>query len=341
MRYVRLLYIVISSLLFASNLSNSMWQDKSEMTADSPIYVAGHKGLVGSAIIRKLQSQGYKNIITRTMEELDLRDQRAVNAFFEQEKPSYVFLAAARVGGIKANSSRPAEFIYDNLAITMNIIHAAYVNHVKKLLFLGSSCIYPRLCPQPIQEKSLLTGPLEETNEPYAIAKIAGIKLCQAYNKQYGTKFIACMPCNLYGPYDNFDLTSSHVLPALIAKVYQAKKTGSEKVTVWGTGKPFREFLYVEDLADAVSFLMHHYNGSDIVNVGSGREVRIAELASIIKDALGFKGRLEFDPSYPDGTPRKVVDVSVLREHGWEAPTDLVTGIRTTVAWYLEQQERQ
>lgn len=306
-----------------------------DMKLSSKIYVAGHVGLVGSALKRHLENAGYINIITRTMQELDLRNQQAVNDFFAQEKPDYVFLAAAKVGGIQANSNYPAEFIYDNLAIELNVIHAAYRHEVKKLLFLGSSCIYPRDCPQPIKEEYLLTGCLETTNDAYAIAKIAGIRMCQAYNKQYGTTFIACMPTNLYGPYDNFDIHTSHVLPALIAKFVHAKEHNEPYVTVWGTGEPRREFLYVDDLADACIFLMNTYEGDQVINVGTGHDMTIKELAQHIKTAVGYTGNLIFDATKPDGTPRKVLNVDRIHELGWKAQIPFADGVNRTVQWYL------
>lgn len=304
------------------------------MKHNSKIYVAGHNGLVGSAIMRALCADGYTNIITRTFDELDLRDQRAVHLFFEQEKPEYVFLAAARVGGIKANSEYPADFMYDNLMIQNNIIHAAYQYHVKKLLFLGSSCIYPRLCPQPIKEEYLLTSALEPTNEPYALAKIAGLKLCQAYNKQYGTQFIVVMPTNLYGPGDNFDLQSSHVLPALLAKFIHARDAQLPNVQVWGTGTVRREFLYVDDLARAVLFLMRHYHGQDWINIGAGQDCSIAELAMLIKEIVGFTGEIVFDATQPEGTPRKLLDSSKINALGWQPKVTLRAGIEQTLQWY-------
>lgn len=298
------------------------------------IYVAGHTGLVGSALMRRLQADGYNTLITRTSEQLDLRNQQQVDLFFAQEKPEYVFLAAAKVGGIQANMNYPVDFLYDNLLMSANIIHAAYKNGVTKLLFLGSSCIYPRICTQPITEDSLLTGELEKTNEPYAVAKIAGIKLCQAYNKQYGTRFISCMPTNLYGPGDNFDENNSHVLPALLAKIYKAKQAHANQVEIWGTGTPYREFLYVDDLADALLFLMNYYESSDIVNVGTGNDVTIAQLATLIKEIVGYEGNLIFNAAKPDGTPRKQLDVSRLKDLGWTADISLQEGIKKTLVWY-------
>lgn len=307
------------------------------MESDAKIYIAGHKGLVGSAITRKLRSEGFKNLLFRTMDELDLMDTVAVNDFFGTERPEYVFLAAAKVGGILANDTYPADFIYQNLVIQNNVIHAAYENGAKKLLFLGSSCIYPRDCPQPIREDYLLTGPLEKTNEAYAVAKIAGIKMCQAFNKQFGTKFISVMPTNLYGPNDNFDLTSSHVLPALIRKFHDAKTAEESQVTMWGTGSPKREFLHVDDLADACVFLMNTYDGTEIVNIGTGEDVTIRELAELIRDIVGFEGPIVNDATKPDGTPRKLLDVSRLHSLGWKHKSSLEDGIRSTYDWFLQQ----
>jgi len=292
------------------------------------IYVAGHRGMVGSAIVRALQSEGYNNIVYKTSAELDLRNQAAVNDFFAQEKPQYVFLAAAKVGGIQANNIYRADFLYQNLMIEANIIHASYVNKVEKLLFLGSSCIYPKMAPQPLTEEYLLTGELEPTNEPYAIAKIAGIKLCESYRRQYGCNFISAMPTNLYGPNDNYDLNNSHVLPALLRKFHTAKQNGDSEVTVWGSGKPMREFLYVDDLAEACLFLMREYNGEEWMNVGTGKDVTIGELAQTIKKITGFDGELVFDASKPDGTPRKLMDVSRLEKAGWKYKVELEDGIR-------------
>lgn len=306
------------------------------MQKDSKIYVAGHRGLVGSAIIRNLEANGYTNILTRTRAELDLLDQKAVAEFFATEKPEYVFLAAAKVGGILANRDFPADFIYENLQIQNNIIHGAYENSVKKLVFLGSSCIYPKLAPQPIKEEYLLTGPLEPSNDAYAIAKIAGIMMCQSYNKQHGTNYISLMPTNLYGPNDNFDLESSHVLPALIRRFHEARETDSPTVTLWGSGSPMREFLHVDDLADASVYLMNNYDGSEIVNVGTGEDVTIKELAELIRDTVGYKGELEWDASKPDGTPRKLLDVSKIHNLGWKHKTTLAEGIKATYTWYLE-----
>jgi GDP-L-fucose synthase len=305
------------------------------MDKDAKIFVAGHRGLVGSAIVRELKSQGFRNLVLRGSAELDLRDQSATASFFEAERPAYVFLAAAKVGGIVANSSFPADFIYDNLMIQNNVIHSAHLNGVTKLLLLGSSCIYPRLAPQPISEEALLTGPLEPTNEPYAIAKIAGIKMCQSYNRQYGTRFICAMPTNLYGPNDNFDLTTSHVLPALMRKFHEAKVSGAPSVTVWGSGTPYREFIHVDDVAQASLFLMERYEGWDPVNVGSGQELTIASLAQKIGQVVGFAGEVLFDTFKPDGTPRKLCDVSKIHALGWRHRIDLDEGLRDTYAWYL------
>lgn len=309
------------------------------MEKGAKVYVAGHQGLVGSAILRKLTSEGYSNIVTRSFQELDLRDQTAVNEFFKKEQPEYVFLAAAKVGGILANNTYPVDFLRDNLLIQTNVIDAAYRYGSRKLLFLGSSCIYPKFAPQPIKEEYLLTGELEPTNEPYAIAKIAGIKLCQAYNRQYGTNFISVMPTNLYGPGDNFDLETSHVIPALIRKFHESKIKGKDQVVVWGSGKPFREFLHVDDLADACLFLMSNYNSSEIINIGTGKDLSIAELAYLIKDIVGYDGNIIFDTSKPDGTPRKLLDVSKLFNMGWKPKISLEEGIRSTYSWYQEHQK--
>jgi GDP-L-fucose synthase len=305
------------------------------MEKDAKIYVAGHQGLVGGAIFRHLQAQGFHNLIGRTLAELDLQDQSGVAAFFTQEKPDYVFLAAARVGGIRANSTYPAEFIYSNLMIQNNIIHQAYLHQVKKLLFLGSSCIYPKLCPQPMKEEYLLDGKLEPTNEPYAIAKIAGIKMCQSYNRQYGTCFISVMPTNLYGPGDNFDPLDSHVIPALMRRFYEAKVKRAAEVAVWGTGAPRREFLYVDDLAEACVFLMENYTDTEIINIGSGQDQTIAAIAQLIAEVVGYQGKLVLDPSYPDGTPRKWLDVSRLTALGWQPRMPLPEGLQRTYEWYL------
>ena len=305
------------------------------MKAESRIYVAGHHGLVGSAIVRRLQQDGHRNVFGRTHAELDLEDASGVMALFEKERPEYVVLAAARVGGILANDTYPAEFIRSNLAIQVNVIEAAYRTGVTKLLFLGSSCIYPRLAPQPIREDSLLTGPLEPTNEWYAIAKIAGLKLCAAYNRQYGTNYISVMPTNLYGPGDNFDLEKSHVLPALLRKFHEAKEKGVPSVQVWGTGKPRREFLHVDDLADACVFLMHKYDSSEIINVGCGEDISIGEVASLIRETVGYRGEIVFDTSKPDGTPRKLLDVSRLTALGWRPRIPLREGLADFYRAYL------
>lgn len=297
--------------------------------------MAGHRGLVGSAILRLLQQGGYTNLVYRMHKELDLTDQRSVKDFFDLEKPEYVFLAAAKVGGIYANNTYPAEFIFSNLEIQNNVIHQSYLHGVKKLCFLGSSCIYPKLAPQPMKEEYLLTGKLEPTNEPYAIAKIAGIEMANSYNRQYGTNYISVMPTNLYGPNDNFDLQSSHVLPALIRKFVEAKKNNAPSVVLWGTGTPRREFLYVDDMADACIFLMNTYDGSEFVNIGTGEEVTILQLAEIIKSEVGFSGKLEFDATKPDGTPRKLLDVSKLHSLGWKAKVSLRDGIKRTIEWYV------
>jgi len=294
---------------------------------DSRIYVAGHTGLVGSAIVRKLREQGYRHIITRTSQECDLTNQALTNRLFEQEKPEFVFLAAAKVGGIQANHTYPADFIYINLAIETNVIKAAHDQRVKKLLFLGSSCIYPKECPQPIKEEYLLTGPLEPTNEAYAIAKIAGLKMCQFFRKQYGNNFISAMPTNLYGPNDNYDLETSHVLPALIRKFHEAKVSNSPFVELWGTGTPRREFLYVDDLADALIFLMKNYEDDEHINVGTGEDISILELAEMIKEIVGFRGEITFDRSKPDGTMRKLLDVSKISRLGWKKRITLKDGI--------------
>jgi GDP-L-fucose synthase len=307
------------------------------MQQQDKIYIAGHRGMVGSAITRKLQQKGFSNFVTRTSAELDLRDQRAVNAFFEQERPDLVFLAAAKVGGILANNTYRGEFLYDNLMIQNNTIDAAYRTGVKKLMFLGSSCIYPKLAPQPLREDYLLTGPLEETNEPYAIAKIAGIKLCDAYRSQYGSNFISVMPTNLYGPNDNYDLNTSHVLPALIRKFHEAKINAAPTVTLWGSGKPRREFLHADDLADACFFLMERYNEPGLVNIGTGEDLEIGELARLIKDIVGYTGEIRHDLSKPDGTPRKLMDVSKLHNFGWKAAISLPEGLRRVYEDYKKQ----
>ncbi len=301
------------------------------------IYVAGHRGLVGSAMVRRLEQEGFGQIITRTHEELDLTRQAEVEAFFEKEKPDYVILAAAKVGGIHANNTYPADFIMKNLQIECNVIDAAYQNQVEKLLFLGSSCIYPRECPQPIREEYLLSGYLEKTNEAYALSKIAGLKMCAYYNRQYGARYISVMPCNLYGINDNFALENSHVLPALIRKFHEAKEQGAPSVTVWGSGTPLREFLNVDDLADACLFLMDHYEGEEFFNVGSGREITILKLAELVRRVVGYQGGIVLDTSKPDGTPRKVTDISRILETGWRPKIDLETGIRNTYKWFCEK----
>ena len=306
------------------------------MERTSRVFVAGHRGLVGSAIVRRLQADGFTNLVQRTHAELDLTDRAAVDRFFAAERPEYVFLAAARVGGIHANNSRPAEFIFSNLAIQTNVIDAAWRAGVTKLEFLGSSCIYPRDAPQPIREEYLLTGPLEPTNEPYAVAKIAGIRTMQAYTKQYGFRGISLMPTNLYGPGDNFDLNNSHVLPALIRKVHDARTTGAPSVTVWGTGTPRREFLHVDDLAVAAVFLMQHYESPEIVNVGTGADVSIRELVEMVCRVVGYRGQVVYDTSRPDGTPRKLLDISRLTALGWKPAIGLEDGIRQTYLWYQQ-----
>lgn len=310
------------------------------MQPNNKIYIAGHRGMVGSAIVRRLRAAGYENLVFRTSSELDLRNQAAVAQFFAEEKPDYVFLAAAKVGGILANSTYRAEFLYDNLMIQNNVIHQSYATGVKKLMFLGSSCIYPKLAPQPLKEASLLTGLLEPTNEPYAIAKIAGIKMCDAYRDQYACNFISVMPTNLYGPNDNYDLQNSHVLPALIRKFHTAKQNKASKVVLWGTGAPLREFLHVDDLADACYFLMQHYSEAGFVNIGTGTDIRIKDLALMIAEIIGYQGALEHDLSKPDGTPRKLMDVTKLSELGWQARISLAEGIARVYqglkeeAWY-------
>jgi len=317
------------------------------LPTDARIYVAGHRGMVGAAIVRRLEEAGYENLVTRTHAELDLKDQAAVRAFFEAERPEYVFLAAAKVGGINANDTYPADFIYDNLAIESNIIHAAHASGAGRLLFLGSSCIYPRLAEQPMQEEALLTGPLEPTNEPYAVAKIAGIKLCESFNRQHGTDFRSVMPTNLYGPNDNFDLANSHVIPALIRRFHEAKQADAASVTVWGSGQPRREFLHVDDMADACLHVMGLAPEAYAVeteprrshlNVGTGWDISIAELAELVREVVGFEGELHFDTSKPDGAPRKLLDVSRLQRLGWEARIGLEEGLEATYAWYLENE---
>jgi GDP-L-fucose synthase len=300
------------------------------MEKNSKIYVAGHRGLAGSAIVRKLKKEGYENLLLRTSSELDLRDQPSVKTFFEEEQPEYVFLAAAKVGGINANNTYPGTFLYDNLCIQNNVIHESYKSGVKKLLFLGSSCIYPKNAPQPIKEEYLLSGYLEPTNDAYAIAKIAGIKMCQSYHKQYGCNFISAMPTNLYGPGDNYDLKNSHVLPALLRKFLEAKINNDQTVTIWGTGNPRREFLHVDDVAAACYFLMQHYNDPAILNIGVGKDISIAEMAAMIKNISGFEGRMVFDSSMPDGTFQKLLDVSKIHALGWKAEIGFEDGVRKT-----------
>ena len=308
-----------------------------ELPLDARVYIAGHTGLVGSAIVRTLTSRGYRNLLTASREQLDLRDQAAVNYWFRANRPEYVFLVAGTVGGIWANSTRPAEFIYDNLLIHATVVHAAHFYPVKKLLYLGSSCIYPRECPQPIREEYLLTGALEPTNEPYAIAKIAGIKLCQAYRRQYGSRFISAMPTNLYGPEDNFDLQSSHVLAALIRRFHEAKVAGQREVVVWGTGTPYREFLHVDDLARACVFLMERYDAEMHINIGTGEDVTIAYLADLVRQIVHEAATVVFDPTKPDGMPRKRLDVSRLHALGWRHSIDLRQGIEQTYRWFVER----
>lgn len=306
------------------------------MNKGDSIFLAGHRGMVGSAIHRKFINEGFQNIITASSSELDLRNQKSVQNFFERHRPKFVVLAAAKVGGIKANNDFKAEFLHDNLAIQNNVIHCAYQHGVKKLLFLGSSCIYPKLAPQPLKEEYLLTGLLESTNEPYAIAKIAGIKMCEAYRDQYGCNFISVMPTNLYGPNDNYDLNNSHVLPALLRKIHEAKTEGDNKVVVWGTGSPKREFLHVDDLAEACFFLLQNYDDTEFVNVGVGTDLSIKELALLIKEIVGFDGELSFDTSKPDGTPRKLMDVNKLNSLGWKAKISLKDGIRSTYQEFVK-----
>ena len=310
-----------------------------EMRPDARVFVAGHRGLVGSAVVRRLEAEGFSRVETATREQLDLRDQAAVNYWFRAHRPEYVFLVAGTVGGILANSTRPAEFIYDNMMIHATVVHAAHLFPVKRLLYLGSSCIYPRDCPQPMKEEHLLSGHLEPTNEPYAIAKIAGIKLCQSYRKQYGCDFISAMPTNLYGPNDNFDLASSHVLPALIRKFHDAKTEGRTEVPIWGTGSPRREFLHVDDLADACLFLMRHYDAAEHVNVGTGEDLTIRELASMVRDIVHPGAELAFDASKPDGTPKKLLDVSRLHALGWRHRIGLREGILSSYRWFLENHD--
>lgn len=305
------------------------------MDKNGKIYVAGHRGMVGSAIVRALEKNGYQNIITRTHKELDLTRQDAVEAFFAEEKPDYVFLAAAKVGGIVANNEAPADFMYDNMILEMNVIHSAFKNNVKKLMFLGSSCIYPRMCPQPIKEEYLLTGSLEQTNEAYALSKISGLKYCEYLNRQYHTDYISVMPTNLYGPNDNYHPTHSHVLPALISRFHEAKVDNLPYVTCWGTGKPLREFLYVDDLADACVFLMNNYSGNETVNLGTGKELTIKELTELVAKVIGYTGEIRWDSSKPDGTPRKLLDVSKLESLGWHYKTELEEGIRLSYQDFL------
>jgi GDP-L-fucose synthase len=308
------------------------------MNNDAAIFVAGHRGLVGSAIVRRLRAAGFENLLLRTREELDLRDAAQVGRFFAEHRPEYVFLAAARVGGILANDTYPADFLRDNLQIQLSVIDAAYRSGTKKLLFLGSSCVYPKHAPQPMPESSLLTGPLEPTNEWYAIAKIAGLKMCQAYRRQYGFDAICAMPTNLYGPEDNFDLQQSHVLPALIRRFHEAKQRGDAAVVVWGTGTPRREFLHVDDLADACLYLMRHYASDELINVGWGQDISIRELAQLVREVVGFAGELRFDPSRPDGTPRKLLDVSRLTALGWSPRIQLGEGVTETYKWFAAHQ---
>jgi GDP-L-fucose synthase len=308
---------------------------------DARIFVAGHRGLVGSAIVRRLQHDGFDNLLTATRDQLDLRDQAAVNYWFRANRPEYVFLVAGTVGGILANSTRPAEFLYDNMMIHGTVVHAAHLYGVSRLLYLGSSCIYPRECPQPMKEEHLLTGRLEPTNEPYAIAKIAGIKLCEAYRRQYGCDFISAMPTNLYGPHDNFDLQSSHVLPAMIRKFHDARTARQKEVVIWGTGSPRREFLHVDDLADACVFLMERYNAADHINVGTGEDLSILELAQLVRDVVHPEADLTFDRSKPDGTPRKLLDVSRLHALGWRHRIQLREGIAATYDWFVKSEAGQ
>lgn len=308
-----------------------------KMDVNSKIYVAGHRGMVGSSIVRHLKAKGFQNLVLKTSSELDLRNQEAVTNFFSAEKPEYVFLAAAKVGGIHANNIYRAEFLYDNLAIELNVIHSAYKNNVKKLLFLGSSCIYPKLAPQPLKEEYLLSGFLESTNEPYAIAKIAGIKLCESYHSQFGCNFISAMPTNLYGPRDNYDLEKSHVLPALIRKFHEAKTNSYTQVEVWGSGNPLREFLHVDDLAEACFFLMQNYNDPSFLNVGFGDDISIKDLAEMVKEIVGFKGNIVFNTSRPDGTLKKLMDSSRIHQLGWKPTIHLRAGITSTYQHFLEE----
>jgi GDP-L-fucose synthase len=312
-----------------------------EFPKDARIFIAGHRGLVGSAIVRRLQQDGFSNLLTATREQLDLRDQAAVNYWFRANRPEYVFLVAGTVGGILANSTRPAEFLYDNMMIHGTVVHAAHLYGVTRLLYLGSSCIYPRGCPQPMKEEHLLTGRLEPTNEPYAIAKIAGIKLCEAYRRQYGCDFISAMPTNLYGPHDNFDLESSHVLPAMIRKFHDARIAGQKEVVIWGTGSPRREFLHVDDLADACMYLMERYDAAEHINVGTGEDLSILELAQLVRDVVYPAAELTFDRSKPDGTPRKLLDVSRLHQIGWRHRVELRAGIASTYDWFVRNEAHQ
>lgn len=309
------------------------------MDIKDKIYVAGHRGLVGSAIVRNLKQKGYENIIVRTHKELDLTDQAAVRSFFDEERPRIVVLAAAKVGGINANNTVPAEFAYENMQIQCNVINCAHEYGVKKLLFLGSTCIYPKLAPQPIPEEALLTGPLEPTNEAYAIAKIAGLEMCKFYKRQYGDDFISCMPTNLYGPYDNYDLKGSHVLPAMIRKFHEAKVSGLARVELWGTGNPLREFLYVDDMADACVFLLERYSGEQHVNIGTGKEVTIRQLAGIVKNTVGYKGEIVWNESMPDGTPRKLTNVDKLHGLGWTHKVELEEGVKLAYEWFVHNVE--
>lgn len=306
------------------------------MEKTDKIYVAGHRGLVGSAIVRNLKAKGYENVIGRTHKELDLKDQAAVRAFFEQEKPDVVVLAAAKVGGINANNTTPADFAYENMQIQCNVIECCHRYHVKKLLFLGSTCIYPRMAPQPIPEDALLTGPLEVTNEAYAIAKIAGLEMCKFFKRQYGDDFISCMPTNLYGPYDNYDLQRSHVMPAMIRKFHEAKVQGAPTVELWGTGTPLREFLYVDDMADACVFLLENYEGEQHVNIGTGKEVTIKQLAETVKRVVGYEGEIVWNKDMPDGTPRKLTDVTKLHSLGWNHKVELEEGVKLAYDWFKE-----
>ena len=306
------------------------------MEKNGTIYIAGHRGMLGSAILRKLEKDGYTRFILRTSSELDLRDQSAVAAFFVQEKPSYVFLAAAKVGGILANNTRRAEFLYDNLQIQNNIIHLSYLQGVKKLVFMGSSCIYPKMCPQPIKEEYLLTGTLEPTNEPYAIAKISGIKMCESYRAQYGCNFISAMPTNLYGPNDNYNLETSHVLPAFLRKFHEAKINNEGEVVVWGTGTPRREFMHVDDMARACWYMLDQNVGGELINIGTGEDVTIAEFAALMAKVVGYEGKIVYDPSKPDGTARKLLDVSKAHSFGWRHQIQLEDGLRQTYAWFVD-----